>query len=407
MARVTAPTPGELLRLIRSGTARTRKALVEHTGSSRSTVRQRVDALIAAGLVRDRGLTVATGGRPATELEFDESSRAVLVAHLGATHGRLALTDLAARSIAERELDLPIEAGPVPVLDRVRAEFDKLLRDTDQDLREICGIGVSVPAPVDPEKGRVVQPLLMPGWNDYPVADHLGDGFNVPVVVDNDANLMAVGEHVTSWPGVDSLVLVKVGTGIGVGIVVRGEVLRGIDGAAGGIGHVRLAKFPDVRCPCGGNGCLAAVASGRALARRLRELGHEDAITSRDVVRLVQASDADAVALTREAGQLLGEVLATVVSLLNPEVLLLAGDMAATHENFLAGVREVVYQRSLPLTTRSLHLGTARLGDRAGIVGGATLVVDRAFAPDAVNAMLAADTHQLPNGQSASPLTVK
>jgi predicted NBD/HSP70 family sugar kinase len=179
------------------------------------------------------------------------------------------------------------------------------------------------------------------------------------------------------------LILIKVSTGIGTGIILDGQIYRGVEEAAGNIGHVRIRETDDRVCTCGSRGCVASLASGHALAT---DLGQD---SSRDVVRLVQAGDPTAISRTQEAGRTLGVVLATAVSLLNPGVLVLAGDMAETREHYLTGIREIVYRRSLPYTTRNLEIVTSSLGDRSGIVGMAVIVMEHVLSPAAVDAALA------------------
>jgi predicted NBD/HSP70 family sugar kinase len=272
------------------------------------------------------------------------------------------------------------------VLGAVETELGRLVADSGIDPARTVALGVGVPGPVDVAVGRVMQPPVMPGWHDYPVRDRLAARLGVPVFVENDANLMALGEQRANWPGVPSLLLVTVGSGIGAGIVIDGRLYRGIDGGAGDIGHIRMYGH-DERCACGAVGCLAAVASGDALARRLAALG-KDVTSAVDVRRLVQVGDPDAIAAVRTAGQLAGEVMTTVVSVLNPEVLVLAGEMAQTNEYFVTGMRELIYQRSLPRATRRLRVVSTTLGERASVVGMTELAVDEVFAPDAVDARL-------------------
>ena len=162
-------------------------------------------------------------------------------------------------------------------------------------------------------------------------------------------------------------------------MVIDGEAFRGIDGGAGDLGHIRLHDRPDARCMCGSYGCLAAVASGRAVAGQLAELGIR-AESGMDVRALLDAGQPDAVRLARAAGQRCGEVLATVVTLLNPGVLMIAGDLAETQ--FLTGVRELMYQRALPRSTRSLQIVTSKLGDLAALVGATAMVVEHLYAPE-------------------------
>ncbi|MEU7853522.1 ROK family transcriptional regulator [Nonomuraea sp. NPDC049141] len=376
-------TAGQILQLIRNGTCRTRKELIAYTGLSRSTITERVDRLIEAGYIHESGVGASGGGRPPSVLDIDPTNRLVLVADLGASHARVALTDLAARPMAEEHAELRIDRGPEDVLSWIRQAFQRLLDRSGRTSAQVCGIGMDLPGSVDHNSGRVIRSFLMPGWDDHPIGAALREAFNVPVLVENDANAMAYGEWWSFWRRSRSLLLLKVSTGIGTGIVLDGRIYRGVEDAAGNLGHVRLHESDDRVCTCGSRGCVASLASGQALAANL---GRE---SSREVVRLVQAGDPTAIALTQEAGRTVGVVLATAVSLLNPAVLVLAGDMAETGEHYLTGIRESVYRRSLPYTTRNLEIVNSSLGDRAGIVGTAVLVIEHVLSPAAVDAALA------------------
>jgi predicted NBD/HSP70 family sugar kinase len=384
------PVPGSaghLLHLLREGLASTRPQLVELSGVSRSAVSQRIDALLSAGLVVEDGASASTGGRPAVRLRFNASHGVVLVADLGATHARLAVTDLAGEVLSELAADRAIADGPVVVLDWVRERFDELLAELGRDPGDVMGVGVGLPGPVEHRSGCAVSPPIMPGWDGYPVPQHFRD-LGVPVFVDNDVNIMALGEYWASWRGqVDDLLFIKVGTGIGCGILASGSIHRGAQGAAGDLGHVRVPGNESAVCRCGNTGCIEAVAGGQAIADRLRAHGVPVA-SAREVVQLVLAGHRDATREVREAGRLLGQVLAAAVNFFNPAVIVIGGDVANAHEQLLAGVREVVYQRSLPLATRHLRVVPAQLGDRAGIRGASVMVTERILAPPAVDELV-------------------
>ena len=381
-------TPGELLSLIRAGTAVTRADLARHTGLARSTVAQRVDALLASGLLLEAGDTPSTGGRPATMLAFNHQAGVVLVADLGATHARVAVTDLAGTTLAERAGDLDIALGPAEVLKWVSARFHELLDQTAHAPVDVRGIGIGVPGPVEFDTGRPVNPPIMPGWDGFDIPGWFADRYGAPVLVDNDVNIMARGEHWVHWRRTPHLLFVKVGTGIGCGIVADGHIHRGARGAAGDIGHIR-ATGEDVICACGNIGCLEAVAGGHALATRLAASGVE-AQNSRDVVRLVHEGNVKATQMVRAAGRTLGEVLAGTVNFFNPAVIVIGGDIAEAHAQLLAGVREGIFSRSLPLATRDLRVVPCRLGDRAGITGAAITAIEQVLAPAAVDRTLQA-----------------
>ncbi|TXJ85427.1 ROK family protein [Streptomyces lavendulae] len=386
---------GDLLELVRSGRAVTRGALQQATGLSRATVGQRLDRLFRAGWLREGAggpVDSPLGGRPSITLEFDGDHAVVLVADLDTRHARAAVLSLTGEILAEHSGTLVIEEGPDLVLAELGRWFGELLEKTGQRPAEVCGIGLAVPGPVDSATGRVVQPPMMPGWDGYDLTGRLSRAFTehtgappVPVLVDNDANLMAYGEQRAGHPDCAAFVLVKVSTGIGAGVVVDGSIYRGIDGGAGDIGHIRVGA--DALCRCGSYGCLAAVASGGAVARRLAATG-VPAASGSDVRDLLAAGHPEAAALAREAGRRVGDVLATVVTLLNPGVLMIAGDLAGTP--FLTGVRELLYQRALPRSTAHLDVVTSRLGERAALIGAGALVVEHLYAPERVEERLRA-----------------
>jgi predicted NBD/HSP70 family sugar kinase len=386
LARSSGPaSAGQILQMIRSGQVSTRRELQELTGLSRSTLTQRLSQLYAAGYLRSEGQRANNIGRPSGILTFDETGKLVLAADLGATHARMALTDAAGNVIAETTLEMDIDDGPRRVLGTVRKTFREMVRKSSHDIGDVCGIGVGVPGPVDFEAGRVRNPPMMPGWHDYPIQQSLMEDFGTPVFVDNDANLMGLGEQRLTYPDVASLLFVKVGTGIGAGIILHGRPERGIAGGAGDIGHIRMrGPTEQAPCACGGSGCLAVYASGGALARRLTAEGIPTR-TARDVVALVEAGKSQAIAMVGVAGRLLGEVLATAVALLNPSALIIGGDVAETHEHFLNGVRTVLYERTVPRATRDLLIATSTLGDRAGIEGARLMVVEQVFSEQAVD----------------------
>ncbi|MCF4138222.1 ROK family protein [Streptomyces sp. Tue 6430] len=386
---------GDLLALVRTGRATTRGALQQATGLSRATVGQRLDRLFRAGWLREGAggpVDSPLGGRPSITLEFDDAHAVVLAADLDTRHARAAVLSLTGEVLAEHAGALAVEDGPDAVLGELGGWFAELLEKAGHRAAEVCGIGLAVPGPVDSGTGRVVQPPMMPGWDGYDIRGRLARAFtertgaaSVPVLVDNDANLMAYGEQRTGYPDCSAFVLVKVSTGIGAGVVVDGGIFRGVDGGAGDIGHIRVGS--EALCRCGSRGCLAAVAGGGAVARRLAGTG-VPAASGSDVRDLLAAGHPGAAALAREAGRQVGDVLATVVTLLNPGVLMIAGDLAGT--SFVTGVRELLYQRALPRSTARLEVVTSRLGERAGLLGAGALVVEHLYAPARVEERLLA-----------------
>jgi predicted NBD/HSP70 family sugar kinase len=378
-----AASAGAVLRVIRDAGTLTRAELVRRTGLARSTVAQRIDTLLKHELIVEAGVNDSTGGRPPTSVTFNDGSGVVLSADLGATHSRLAVSDLGGGQLAEIGIDLDIAEGPNAVLGIVHEKFGRLLEDVGRGVVDVRGIGLGVPGPVAFDRGEPTSPPIMPGWDGFSIPDWFAARYGVPVLVDNDVNIMAQGEHWTHWRECGHLLFIKVGTGIGCGIVAEGHIHRGAKGAAGDIGHIRLAGH-DVVCRCGNVGCLEAVSGGAALARRLSEQGIE-AHTSRDVVRLVKAGDGTATQLVREAGRNLGDVLAGCVNFFNPEVIVIGGDVSQASHQLLAGVREVIFQRSLPLATEELRVVPSQLEDRAGVIGAAIMMIEHVLSPAAID----------------------
>jgi predicted NBD/HSP70 family sugar kinase len=382
---------GDILRLVRTDQATTRADLAALTGLARSTIAQRVDALLAHRLLVARGDSQSTGGRPPTMLAFNHDAGVALAGDLGATHSRVAVTDLGGTILSQARRDIAIAEGPEPVLSWLESAFDGLLDEIGRGPDDLRGVGVGLPGPVAFATGQPVNPPIMPGWDRYPVGRRLAERYGVPALIDNDVNIMALGEHWSSWRDQAFLLFVKIGTGIGSGIVASGHVHRGADGAAGDIGHIHVPDHDDTICRCGNRGCLEAVAGGGAMAARLRELGLPTK-TSKDVVDHVRAGRPEAVQLIREVGRTIGGVLASCVNVLNPAVIVIGGDISLAGEPLMAGIREVVYRRSLPLATGRLRIVPSQLDDLAGVTGAAVMVLEEVLSPAAIDAILAAAT---------------
>ena len=379
---------GELFQLLRDGRPRTRADLAQLTGQARSTIAVRVDLLLASGLVAPAGEASSTGGRPPATFAFNPSARIVLAIDLGATHAHLAVTDLASTVLAEHQEPISIADGPGPVLDRAASLGVKLVEQAGRAMSDLAGVGVGLPGPVDHASGRPTNPPIMPGWDAADVPGHLRRLLGAPVLVDNDVNIMALGEHRAEFPEIDHLLFVKVATGIGAGVISDGSIRRGAQGAAGDLGHIAVPGGQDLLCRCGNTGCLEALASGRAVAIALSTAGIP-ATSSADVVALVRAGNVTASHAVREAGRSIGEVLAACVSMLNPSVIVIGGNLAEAGENLLAGIREVVYRRSLPLATQHLRIVASRTTGRAGILGASTMAIEHVLSPAAIDALTA------------------
>lgn len=364
---------GRLIRIVRDSGAITRADLIDITGWARSTVTRRVDALLDLGLLSAGGEAKSSGGRRPALLQFNGGAGVILAADLGITHSRIAAVDLLGNPIAEpHSFELDLSTGP-------DVNYPELLaimqRQMSNGATAALAVVVGIPAPVDASTGRPTNPPILSRWHNYPLREQLHSAFGIPVFIEKDVNLMALGEQRGAWPRAQSLVYVKVGTGIGSGIVLNGELYRGATGSAGDVGHIQLEEQGSTLCRCGRHGCLESVAGGGALATRMRALGR-DAETTRDVTALLHHGDAQAKSLVREAGKLIGEVLASVVSFANPDVITLGGDLG--REPLLLGAaRAQIVSRPLELATKDLEFVASSQGPDAGIRGAAALSIDR------------------------------
>ncbi|PVE90979.1 MULTISPECIES: ROK family protein [unclassified Microbacterium] len=387
----TNPGTGEIFQILRDGHARTKAELAALTGLARSTVALRVDALLAADLLRPAGEAASTGGRPPARVAFNPRAGLVLAVDLGATHATVAVADLAGVILDARTRTIDIGDGPETLLDTIITDGTALLELPSAAGLPLLGVGIGVPGPVEHSTGRPTNPPIMPGWDRFDVPGYVQQTFDVPVLVDNDVNILALGEQATSWPQVDDLIFVKVSTGIGAGIIAGGQLQRGAQGSAGDMGHVQVPTGAGSTREPGDERDLEALASGSALAVALRDDGH-DVQSASDVVDLVRTGNAAAIEATRQAGRDVGEVLATVVNLLNPSIIVLGGSIARAGEHLLAGVREIVYRRSIPLATQHLAIVQSQAGDRAAVLGAAIMVAREVLSPANVDAYVVAKT---------------
>jgi hypothetical protein len=345
---------GAVLRLIRGG-ATTRTQLALTTGLSRSTLAERVHALLVLGLVTETN-GASTGGRPPATLEFNPTAGVVLATSVYSNFCRVAVCDLDAKPLIEHTVALVEDAPADPV---VRAAAHEALKLAGVAPERVWATGVGldeVPAGPGPSI--------------------LGDG---PVLVDRHVNLLALAEQWTHWREVDHLLYVFVGANIECGIVSHGKVHRGARGAAGGLGHIRVRGYEDVLCTCGNMGCLQAAVGGRALAARLTAAGLR-ADSAADVSALARSGSGPAVQAVRMAGRAIGEVLAECVNFYNPGAIVLGGELAEASHHLLAGLRETAFARSLPMATRDLVVSPAHLAADAGTLGAAVMAIEHVLA---------------------------
>ena len=389
-ARIGSREQGRLLGVLRDEGALSRVALGERLELPRARLTAELGRLIDDGLVEVGGPAASRGGRRSTLVHLADDLRVIGI-DVGATSVTVAVTDARCEVLACESEDCEVRLGPVEVLRRVRGLADRVAA---QAPGRLIAAGIGLPGPVSFRDGMPVAPPIMPGWDRYPVRDELAGSLGCPVVVDNDVNVMALGErHAGVARSLDDLLFVKVGTGIGCGIVVGGRVYRGVAGTAGDIGHIRLDDLGPP-CACGEVGCLEAYFGGAALARdglTLAKTGRspmlaevleaQGVLTARDVGTAAASGDFAAASLVREGGRRLGHVVASLVSFLNPGMVVIGGGVSRLGHSLLAEVRSSVYRHSLPLATGNLPIVLSELGDQAGVIGAAWSATDRVFSP--------------------------
>ncbi len=370
-----------------------RADLSRDTGFARSTVSQLIQPLIDAGLVIEHAAGPSGRGRPCTRLSINPRAGLILVADIGASHGRLVVADLGQHSLAEHHFDVDLAAGPNVVLDQLADDFMRMVAGRNLAKLPIRAVVVGLPSPVDFGRGVCVRPPIMPDWDEFPVSTYLQHRLRapIPVLVDNDANLMALGEARMRPATQSPLIFAKISTGIGCGIVTAdGQLHRGIDGAAGDIGHIRVAGHDDTVCRCGNIGCIEAVASATALLRQLGQIANATP-TIEDLAWLIKVRDPVAIRLIRDAATKIGEVMAMLVHILNPATIVLGGRLTRISNDLLAGVRAVVYQRALPLATRSLLIESTSPDRYVGTIGGIVLATEHVLSGRGIAVILRDD----------------
>ena len=382
----------EIMAHVRAG-AVSKARLIEALSYSRGKISAEVARLIEKGLLAEEGLAESEGGRRSPLLGIPSSAGLIAAVDIGATSIDVALTTLGGELLAHRGEPADVREGPGPILDRVKVLLHELLDEWAANRRDVLAIGVGVPGPVEQASGLLTVPPIMPGWDRFPIRGAFAGEYGAPVFIDNDVNVMALGEH---WGGVargvDDVIFVKIGTGIGSGIIIDGRLHRGTQGSAGDFGHICVDPEGPL-CSCGNSGCLEAIAAAPAIvvqaercarqgeSPRLMALLHEKGeLSMTDVGEAARRGDPCALTIIRTSGRLIGQTLASAVNVLNPSMIVIGGGVSRVGNALLAEVRSAVYQRSLPLATRNLPIVMSELDDVAGLVGTSVMAAGEVLA---------------------------
>jgi len=387
-------TERKLIDLIRRDDELTKSDLVHYTDYSRTKISSCVDSLLRKGILVVNNSTEYSGGRRAKSFRLNEKLGLVAGVQIAATSISLGIADYAGHVLLRHAESASVRDGPIASLGRVCSLLEKMSQEAGLGSRKIDGIGVGVPGPVDFSAGTVVSPPIMPGWDRYPIIETVQQWFpQANVVVDNDVNVMALGESsFGAARGVDNLIFVKIGTGIGAGIICEGRIYRGSSGCAGDIGHICADKDGPV-CHCGNRGCLEKMAGGPAIAERAllaARAGESPALLqafarnggvlrAEDVGAAARDGDTLATRVIRQSGQFIGEVLASLVNFYNPEMIVIGGGVSNLGDLLLSSIRQSVFSRSLPLATRNLQIVFSEIGAALGVSGGVNLALNYVF----------------------------
>jgi glucokinase-like ROK family protein len=363
-----------------------RARLIDALNSSRGKISAEVARLIEKGLLAEEGLAASEGGRRSPLLGIPPDAGLIAAVDIGATSIDVALTTLGSELVAHRGELADVRDGPLSTLDRVKALLGELLEEQASLPQDVLAIGVGVPGPVEQASGLLTVPPIMPGWDRFPIREVFAGEYAAPVFVDNDVNVMALGEH---WggvaKGVDDMMFVKIGTGIGSGIIIGGHLYRGTQGCAGDFGHICVDPDGPL-CSCGNAGCLEAMAAAPAIVLQAERCAREGEsppllailhergeLSMKDVGEAARRGDPCALMVIRRSGRLIGQTLASAINVLNPSMIVIGGGVSRVGNALLAEVRSAVYQRSLPLATRNLPIVLSELEDTAGVVGASVL----------------------------------
>jgi predicted NBD/HSP70 family sugar kinase len=389
---------GDVLRLIRASDTVSRSTIARSTGLAPSTASARVDALMALGLVRESGSEGSRGGRRARRLEVAADAGFVAAADLGAHHVRIVLSDLAGTVLADTDAlehgstTVPVASGPEASVAALWQRFLELAADHGLDMADFRGAAIGVPAPIS-TSGAIATPSFQPSWHGALVADLFAAYTDMPVLVENDANLIALAERPEQVdPSEQQLVAVKLGTRIGGGVLVDGHLYRGIRGTAGEISHITVDGESSIGCTCGVQNCLESVASGGAVIARLRAAQHvgsdgRPAASTSDLLRFAAEGDQAVVDELRNAGTLIGRVLAGIVNFSNPREVVLAGALSASSV-LVAAIRGEVLRACLPIVAEDLDVRASRTPRDAGIRGATVLAIDEVLAPARIDELV-------------------
>lgn len=378
----------DLIRFATTGISRT--DLAEEMGLTRAAVTLIVNDLLENGVILEAESRAIPNGRPPVVLEINPKRGLVAAVDMGATHVNIALADFSAKIIEETSFPFDIKQGPQVCLAEVRRILQELLDRYGISISEIMAVGVGVPGPVIKDAGMVMSPPIMPGWDRYPIRQTLEEAWSCPVSLNNDAELGALGEWAYgAGRGEKNLAFIKVGSGIGAGLIINQQIYGGTTGSAGEIGHITIEENGPL-CTCGNHGCMEAFAGGNAIAIQARKMVQSgkrtllsniplENITAREVAESARRGDLPSQEIIMRAGTFIGIAIAGVVNLFNPSAVIIGGGVAQAGDLLTTSIRQAVRDRSLHASEQSVHITTAMLGQRSSLIGATVQAINIAI----------------------------
>ncbi|MCI0397229.1 MAG: ROK family transcriptional regulator [Chloroflexi bacterium] len=389
LTSVRANNLSRVLNLIREAGSISRAALVRQTGLSATTVSALANDLLASGFVHESGTGRSGGGRPPILLQFDYKFRHVVGVDMGATHLTAVAMDLQGCVVARHFCHYDVIGNPQGTMATICQLAERVIAEAGLEPSRILGLGITIPAPLEGQNLDRLTTIYMPAWEGLDLLGTVQQAFAFPVYLDNDANAGAIAEK---WWGVgrsfSNLAYIKLGTGVGSGLILKNEIYRGNGGTAGEIGHTTID--PDgPRCRCGNRGCMESfVGAPAVLAEVARRFdgrrpawAPEDGLTLNAITTAALAGDPVCRSVVEEAGAYLGIAVANLVNLINPGLVVLGGDLGEAGDLLINTVQAAVLQRAMPKAAREARIVLSELGDDAVAIGAATLAIQHAFEP--------------------------
>lgn len=350
----------------------TRREITVATGMPRTVISEVLTELHTRQVVTDGAVVASSGGRPARKVKLNERVGHLASIFVGGFRTRVALGHLDATILSESYFDMDVNVGPTKILDRAIAHIKRLQKQTP-GAGELLSITVGLPAPIEAKTGAIVAAPLMGSWEGFDTKKYVSAKLGVTPLVENDVNLIAIGEHHWSFPNSEVLLAIKIGTGFGSGIVIGNKLIRGSSGVAGDIGHMPTTTPSDAVCRCGRIGCAEATGGGWAMVQAYNSslASAEEPIESIiDFVELCRDKNSRALSIAREGTVAIGAAIADAVSLINPDTVVITGATRNAGDFVLATIREMVYKRAAPLATRDLVLTGSSFDHQSGVGGG-------------------------------------